>query len=582
MKHKQPIKTSVFNRLLTYFLCVGLIPVVLLVGFVVTFSNTTSMTSIRTSLVNNTARTGLILEAELNKYRDSVAQFCNDDDLISFLASPATQQTRLTQLNQKIYLIRTGHGGLLRMHVLDASGKHLLGTNTLPTEFVNPALDWGVFRALESADGPIIYPQSLTLNGREKEDCILIANKVVNDGEMRGYVLLTMPQTALQTILTDMRSNLAEKCIVVDANNYLVYDEVFDSQTVFLPSSFNAAMQSADGETASVQLEGEKALFTAVPLGNTGIRVAGVTSVAITARSSASLLTISAVIVALWAAFCYWLSKRMAESIVVPIQQICLAMEVIEQGDLDNRVHVEREDEFAMMASGLNHMVEQLSEGFAANMEKQNRLQLAELKNLQAQISPHFLHNTLESIKWMARLNMNVEIGTVVEKLGVLLKSGMNFKRDMIPLRDELHVVDSYLAIQRIGYNRLTASIEVDDALQNAMVPNLVIQPLVENAVVHSMEQKRTPVHVTVSGKQDGDLLTIAIIDNGVGISQERLSKIFDNDDINQDSIGLANVHRRLQLYFGNEYGLRIESEECVGTTVYATMPLRPREDNDV
>ncbi len=183
-------------------------------------------------------------------------------------------------------------------------------------------------------------------------------------------------------------------------------------------------------------------MISALPLPS-GETVAASVSVDLMVRSANRLTVLVVAMVALIAVFLVWQSRKMAERIVKPIETICEAMSVIERGDWERQVVVESDDEFATMAHGINHMVAQLNEQFRTNLERQDRLRLAEYKNLQAQISPHFLSNTLECIKWLARLGQYDEIQTIVEKLGVLLKSGMVFKKEMIAFGDELSVVEA-------------------------------------------------------------------------------------------------------------------------------------------
>lgn len=574
-----PMKRSVFRRLLSYFLCVGLIPVVLLMGFAVIYANATSINTIRANLTDSTERAASLLKTELEKYYGSVEQFCVDEELVDFLQDPARHANQITRLNQKLYLILAGRADLLRLYITDREGTPLLSSTALPQELQTADPNWGVFRALRFSDRPILYADSMTMDYRAKEAGITVGGRVMGEDALLGYVLLHIPQSAIQVIIKNAASDLSIKHLVLDSHGYLIVNQVFDSKTVFLPWEFRGLANGPAGQIAKSPINGDQVLLTASELRDTGIRVASAASVSLASRSNASLTTISILLTAVWAAFCFWISRRLASGIVEPIQQICSAMEVIEKGNLDNRVHIQREDEFAMMASGLNHMVEQLNQQFMANLERQNRLRIAELKNLQTQITPHFLYNTLESIKWLARLHMNAQIETIVEKLGILLKSGMNFKKDMIPLRDEINVVNSYLAIQQIRYDdKLSATIDVPEDLLCSLVPNLVIQPLVENAVVHCVEQTRDAVHVTVRGYRQGDSLTIAVSDNGGGIPQARLAEVFQEGSTNHDSIGLVNVHRRLRLYFGQAYGLQIESKVGEGTTVYARMPFRPQE----
>jgi len=177
---------------------------------------------------------------------------------------------------------------------------------------------------------------------------------------------------------------------------------------------------------------------------------------------------------------------------------------------------------------------------------------------------------------------MNSEIQTTVEKLGILLKSGMNFNKDMIPLRDEMRVVSSYIGIQQIRHeDKFTVAIDVPEDLLDCLVPNLLIQPIVENAMVHGVEKKVGTGSLEIKGFRSGNDLCIEIADNGPGMSSEKIETLFknENQDGDRESIGPINVDRRIKLDYGPGYGISISSEEGEGTVVTVNIPYKAAID---
>ncbi|HWQ05757.1 MAG TPA: sensor histidine kinase [Feifaniaceae bacterium] len=570
-------KAGVFRRLLINFLSIGLVPITVLAILAIVYSTRVSLTNIKTGLLADTELAGSLLDAELQKYQTGIEQFRADNELIAFLKTENPSAEQITQLNQKLYLIMAGRTDQLRMHVANAAGEIILSTGGVPREYQYQTQNWGVFRAMRASNAPIHYAGSYTLGDRARDTGITVCAKVLEQGETVGFLLLDIPKAAIESVLSSANAKFAVRYLVFDANDFLIYNDVLADQGVFLQPERRAILQDAAGGVASYEIDGERMMISAFPL-SSGETVAASVSVDLMVNSANRLTVLVIAMVALIAVFLVWQSRKMAERIVKPIETICEAMSVIERGDWERQVTVDSDDEFATMAHGINHMVAQLNEQFRTNLERQDRLRLAEYKNLQAQISPHFLSNTLECIKWLARLGQYDEIQTIVEKLGVLLKSGMVFKKEMIAFGDELSVVESYLTIQKIRYrDKFSMLMSVPDELLDCLVPNLVIQPIVENAIVHGVEKKRGHITLAIRAEHVCDMLVVTIMDDGAGIPAERLERIL-SDELEQgdrESIGLKNVHNRLKLYFGEPYGIRIESARGKGTTVTVHMPYR-------
>jgi two-component system sensor histidine kinase YesM len=257
-------------------------------------------------------------------------------------------------------------------------------------------------------------------------------------------------------------------------------------------------------------------------------------------------------------------------------------------GDLDTRLAVESEDEVGQLAHSFNTMLDEIRRLVDDVLRAQIHEREAELKALQNQINPHFLYNTLESINMLALSHGDRDISRMVTSLGRLLRLSISSSDVLIALRDELDYVNNYLTVQRMRYGeRITMIVDIDDSLLDHTLPKLALQPVVENALYHGLEPHRGPGCVTIRGRRlDQDILELAVEDNGVGMDALTLAEVQRSlqTDVQRGgrSIGLANVHERLKLYCGPEYGLSVTSEPGKGTLVSFRIPpvLRMREDH--
>ena len=578
-------KSGLYRRLLLYFSSISLIPVVLLGSLAIITANQFAVGNIRSQLVQLTETAGRILESELMKYRNSMDLFCGDGQLLEFLEAESPTRDQATQINQKVYLIMAGRANSLSFYVVGSGGAFTLATSNEPREYDYTRYgNWGIFRALNNESNTIFYPERYTDRFGQQDTGITVAKKIVHDNEAVGYAMLNIRGKALEEILppsADMRVDYA----LADSNFFLVLNQFMVPFSPFVPHQYRQLAKAPETKAGARQYPDEKHMIASYTLSETGLTLYAEVSTDLMAKNIAFTRSTVIAVMLLFVCICIFMAHQIAKRILAPITIICDSMEIIKEGNLNEKVRISTNDEFEVMADGFNRMIEQLDTQFKTGMERQNRLRLAEIKNLQAQIAPHFLYNTLESIKWLAKLGMNAEIQAIVEKLGILLKSSMNFKKDLIPLRDEMRVVASYIGIQQIRHgDKFSVSMDIPEVLLDYLVPNLVIQPIVENAMVHGVEKIVEKGSLSICAFMKEDDICIDISDNGPGMSQEKIESLLLNENRNGDreSIGLQNVDRRLKLDFGPGYGVSIRSGEGQGTTVTVIMPRRfPEQGSD-
>ena len=271
-------------------------------------------------------------------------------------------------------------------------------------------------------------------------------------------------------------------------------------------------------------------------------------------------------------------------SIYIPIKKLHSVTTTITKNDLEALVTSENVDEITELGMSFNIMIGRIRELLDAKIKEQENLKKAELRALQAQINPHFLYNTLDTIMWMAEAKRTEEVIEIVRALSSFFRIALSKGKDWISLRQEIEHVRSYLTIQKIRYRDiLDYKIEVDENILDCIILKLTLQPLVENALYHGIKNKRNGGTITLRARRlDENLALLEVQDDGVGFTSYKLGHIqaeLDDDSgeitLKESGFGLENVHKRIKLYYGKQYGVSIASQYQEGTTVTLTIPLR-------
>ena len=216
-------------------------------------------------------------------------------------------------------------------------------------------------------------------------------------------------------------------------------------------------------------------------------------------------------------------------------------------------------------------------------IDNENEKRLAELNYLRAQINPHFIYNTLFSIKCTIDMDRKSEAVKMIDLLNEMLRRMLRFKEETTTIREELLYIHSYVKMLQFSYEKkLSLAIEMDEDLQSMKILRFVLQPIVENAVFHGIQPKNEDGEIIISGMREEDKVEIMIHDNGVGFSEERLNEVMSEEYITKkgaEHVGMMNVHNRIRSYYGEKYGIKIESEPEEGTSVYIIIPAEMRKE---
>ncbi len=329
------------------------------------------------------------------------------------------------------------------------------------------------------------------------------------------------------------------------------------------------------------RIEGKKYILNYSKLIN-GWKIVHITPYDEIFHSTDSIFRIVLVLFVVLAGVILFLALTISRGITRPLEQLEHSMEAVKQGDFSKQVPVASQDEVGKLCEGFNLMIWKINHLFMDFKKEQKRKNEAELHNLQSQISPHFLYNILNSLRCDALIQGLEEYANIIGSLISLLKKSLDYTREYVTLEEEAELLEDYLALQSFRYrNKITYSIDISDGAKSCHSLKLILQPVVENCILHGMED--APLKIRIHIWRDNHEIRVRVIDNGKGISAERIEQIqagLKNDkEETEEHIGLRNIDRRLKLHFGESYGVSIfMSEE--GTVVELRFAAVPFENS--
>ena len=264
--------------------------------------------------------------------------------------------------------------------------------------------------------------------------------------------------------------------------------------------------------------------------------------------------------------------------IIQPISQLNQATEKIAQGDFNARAQADSEDEVAELAVSFNKMAGSMQSLIDKVKEDERKMRKADLRLLQEQIQPHFLYNTLDTIVWLIESNEPDEAVTMVVTLSDFFREILSKGKEFISIKEEEKHISSYLQIQEMRYRDiLEYDIQLDQVIYKYQILKLTLQPVVENALYHGIKYKRAKGCIHIHGEKEGDIIRLTVRDDGVGMDEEELEQLRQQIEKpcqeTEKGFGLANVNERIHMYFGPEYGMKIQSQKGKGTTVEIVIP---------
>lgn len=417
---------------------------------------------------------------------------------------------------------------------------------------------------------------------------VITLSRTINDpvtGDRHGVLLVDLNFSVINDMLSRISLGPRGYMFIVDSEGSIVYHPRQELIYSGLEREYiDSVLKNHSGSFEVDDQKGERA-YTVTTSDSTGWRIVGVNYTAEMVRNRVEirrsyviggvLFVFVAVLVAVW------ISHRLSR----PILDLSGSMKAVERGDFDISVDVTAKNEIGDLAKDFNIMIARIKELMRRNEEEHDQKRKSELLALQNQITPHFLYNTLDTIVWMAEGRQYEHVIETVAALARLLRLSVNKGEELISVRDEIEHIRSYLTIQKLRYqDRLDFEVGVEREILALQTPKVILQPLVENAIYHGIKNKESGGRVVVRGRRMNGSVILEVEDDGLGMEDElmgRVTRLRSSEEGGGKSgsrVGVRNVHERIQLYFGAEYGLRYRRNERNGVTVEVKLPVVGQE----
>lgn len=548
------IRRSFKNRIFITVLLVTLVPMLLCDVFIMQISMRRSGDMLYAQAQSELDTAAGIIDSALDTVDGVTAKLAGS----SVIRSALHRGRESDLLYQLMYRETENLNGFASIDVYDSDGARIYA-GSLDSEAGSLPVYWGVLRAARECEG-----QTMQANGA---DGLVIARAVYgSDGEVSGYVLVRIPQGGFGALLGGSFGEQND-VFLLDGTWRQIYcsDSIRADETI---SSLRAQLLSGaalGGGDYNVYLRQSPDTGFTLALRQPKVYTREVMA---TVYSTCAAMGILCLLLGL---LCAWLLSRYLSK---PVNELDEAMKRVEKGDYAAELSSDREDEMGRLTASFNRMTREYRQNLERSVQRERELNETELSMMQAQLNPHFLYNTLDSIKWLGVTNSVPQVAAVASGLAVLLRAGISGDR-LITLERELELLEKYLDIQSLRFeDRFAWEIDVDERFQHCIVPKLILQPLVENSIIHGVANMDDG-YIKLSAREESGTLILSVQDNGVGIPQDVLDWLNDPDrDVPGGHLGLKNVDRIVRLYYGGDYGISAYSAVGEGSRVELRLPM--------
>lgn len=452
-------------------------------------------------------------------------------------------------------------------HVYDAQGVCSLSTSPQGATGDLPVY-WGLLKVARTHSQEMILrrasweqsPETLCLQGAcaildENEECL-------------GFVVVDMTEAHFETILS---GSYDEQNGIAILNSY--WEDVYSTK---LAKEAGLAQTLRTRRMAGEDLRQitDGITFYIAPIEQTGLYIILGKEPVFTQDVTSTAIGVMMIMAVCSLLLCIVAAGVMSNYLTAPVKKLSQAMARVEGGDLDVQIESGRKDELGQLSASFNVMTRQIKENLDLQVKQQKELNDSNIAMMQAQLNPHFLYNTLDTIKWVAKAHHVSELATLASGLARILRTSIS-EAQFISLSEEVSLVCAYMDIQKIRFDgNFSYDVELPLELEDCMVPKMIIQPIVENAIIHGLRE-REHGHIFLNIYEEEETLFIEVYDDGCGMDETILGLLQErNREELRGHIGFYNVDTIIRLHYGTQYGLYAENQAEGGAKVRVTLPI--------
>lgn len=494
-------------------------------------------------------------------YEDFMKELSGEEDIFSGSLSPKDR----ADIYNRFYAISNEMEVAADLYLfLSEEEPLLLGRSNVPYYLEGMSYgNWGIFNMMKARKEDLSVRVMEESEGNQQ---LVFGRQVVLNGVPSGYIVIVMDGRQFRILLSEQSS----QTVVTDAmgrayiaNNYAFLDNL-NRMKLDVPVGSGILETQKEGYYLRGQeiLDGEMRVYSMRNINS---------QMSFFITLSGVLLSVFALIILL----VLYSTKKMAASKTEDLYQIIDAFRKAQEGDFTVKAELRSHDEFQTIGDSFNVMLEKLQVQIDRNKEMTERLSATQLRQLRSQFNPHFLYNTLDNIRFMVHFKPE-DASAMILSLSNLLRYSLDSQREEVPLATDMEYTENYLKIMKFRFGeRLTYEVQMDKDAEAVLIPKLLIQPMIENAIKYGYEGKET-LDIRISAYMSHGRMVLVCADNGAGMkkeAEEELRLLLQAETESSSHLGLFNIHRRLKLRYGDDAGIEIFTREYLGTSVSVSVP---------
>ncbi len=493
------------------------------------------------------------------------------------------------QVEESIYFLNSVKEGASSIYLFDrfGNGYYRIQVGGVRSDILSTYDKWKTVARGAGGNAALVSTQEFTNDFNNKRYVFTVVREIYSPTlQFLGMIAVDANISVIERYVQDLDKVTGGETLILDENDHVIFDS--GKQYLAQDKSDDPLVRKtkqAKGSFYHTDEQGERIVIydRSASTGWKVVIAVPVEHLTADAARNRNFTLFSALGIM---SFALIMSIILSFAITRPLRSLMQLMKHVQTGNLDVVFPVRRRDEVGLLGFHFNRMIGRVRDLINDNYHMQLRRKEAELLALQSQINPHFLHNTLESIRMTAEVDDNPEVADMIHLLGKLLRYSVNTRGELVQLHDELAHLDTFMRIIEYRYpNRFRMELSGDyEAIRSLRIVKLIFQPIVENAVLYGVdEQSGGMMTITIAYERHGDAIVFRIRDDGAGIEADTLRKLQDSMDtppgdgerMRGSGIGLRNVNERIRLFYGEHYGVEIMSVAGQGTEVVIHVPYR-------
>lgn len=439
------------------------------------------------------------------------------------------------------------------------------------------------YRLLTTNRDKILWcpPQYFYNSEDNGKNTVISAARVIRDPNLYNKIIgvfrIDMLESDIQNIIK--KANITKNSIAYlqNAKGEIVTSSNYNMTTaVKVDPDFCITLSKRENKWSEIALKGKRLLIGSTSVQGTDWILVSVTPYEDILSSSDKIKNQMLILLLVLFTFAYALAYYISGSSTKRISQLIKWMRKAQKGELEEISSYPAKDEVGELVENFNFMIHKMKILIEDQYRTGQEVKNAELKAFQAQINPHFLYNTLDLINWSAIKNKIPEISTIVQSLAKFYKLSLSKGKDIVSIADEIMHATLYINIQNMRFsNKIALKLDIDEKLYSYSILKIILQPIVENSILHGiLESESKTGTITISGRLEDETVILSVMDDGIGISEEKLNTLLVESATNEShGYGIRNINNRIKLYYGEKYGLKYKSQLEKGTEVEISIP---------